>query len=267
MRLPDLSAPAGALVDIIVRAKNGHEITGTCLESLFSNTPRDLFRLILVDDGSEPPIAEPRADWLIRSRQASGAVTATNLGLAVSLSRQDGAYVLVLDNDTRIPEGDSGWLGRMVAELEQGGSQTACVGATTGFGNPPQHILTAPETYTSDWQDDQRKGYKENPQVPWFISFAVMFRKSVLRQLGPWDERYNPGNFEDTDYAVLCRTSGYEIRVARSVYIHHDGHQTFREDLERLLDENSRKFHEKWGVGRLYDLGFGRRYQDDPRPI
>ena len=261
MKIPDLSAPDGTLVDIIVRARNGHELTRACLDSIFANTPRERFHLILVDDGSEPPLEEPRVDWIVRSRVPSGAVTATNLGLSVALSRQDAAYVLVLDNDTRIPQGDTGWLGRMVAELEQGGPKTACVGATTGFANPPQHILTAPQTYATDWQDGQRRGLKANPPVVWFVSFAALFRKSVLREIGPWDEQYNPGNWEDTDYAVQLRTSGYEIRVARSVYIHHEGHQTFREDLRRLLQENRSKFHQKWGIGRLFDLGIVNREQ------
>lgn len=257
MKFPDLAAPSGAKVDVIVRAKNGHEMTAACLRSIVDHTPPDLFRLILVDDGSDPPLDVDMADLHVRSSESRGAVTATNLGLSVSLAQPDGDYVLILDNDTEIPRGDTGWLGRMIAELEQGGPQTACVGATTNFANPPQHILAAPQTYTADWSDEtgERKGQRLNPAVPWFVSFAVLFRKRVIAQLGLWDERYNPGNWEDTDYAIQCRLAGYEIRVARSVYIHHHGHQTFRDDLKRLLDENGRKFHAKWGIGRLFDLG------------
>jgi GT2 family glycosyltransferase len=263
VKLPDLSAPPGALVDIIVRAKNGHELTRACLDSIAANTPRDLYRLVLVDDGSEPAQDGQGADFVIRSAQSRGAVTATNLGLSLALTRTDAEYVLILDNDTQIPAGDTGWLGRMLAELEQGGPKTACVGATTGMANPPQHILRSPQTYAADWKDDRtgREGIKHNPPVPLFVSFAVLFHKRVLRQVGFWDERYNPGNWEDTDYAVACRLAGYEIRVARSVYIHHMGHQTFREELRTLLQVNGRKFHEKWGIGQLFDLGLVDRKQ------
>lgn len=256
MKFPILTAPEGTVVDIIIRAKNGHAMTEACIGSILENTPEDLYRIILADDGSDPPQDAAFADFVVRSAETRGAVTATNLGLAVALTT-DSQYVLVLDNDTRIPDGDTGWLDRFVAELELGGPKTACVGATTNFANPPQHALSAPPTYTADWSDDQgRSGIKANPAVPWFVSFAVLFRKDVLARVGAWDERYNPGNWEDTDYAVALRTAGYEIRVARSVYIHHDGHQTFREDLQRLLQENGRKFYAKWGVGRLFDLGF-----------
>ncbi len=109
-----------------------------------------------------------------------------------------------------------------------------------------------PQTYTGDWEN----GKKENPSVIWFISFAVLFHKRVLRELGFWDERYNPGNWEDTDYSVLLRQNGYDIRVARSVYIHHVGSQTFSNDLQDLLIANQAKFVEKWGQGKLWDLGY-----------
>jgi GT2 family glycosyltransferase len=165
---------------------------------------------------------------------------------------------MVLDNDTEIPEGDFGWLERFVGELEEGGPSTGCVGATTNFANPPQHILTSPTTYTAAWSDEKsgRVGLHENPAAPWFISFAVLFKKDVMKALGPWDDRYNPGNWEDTDYSMSMRCAGYEIRVARSVYIHHKGHTTFGTGLKRLLEDNAVRFQQKWGVGRLWDMGF-----------
>ena len=247
------------MVDIVIRAKNGHELTGRCVESIRRNTPKDSYRIILVDDGSEPRYS--KSDWdvdvIVGCTKSSGAVTATNLGLAVALQNDAFPYVAVFDNDTRVPEGDTTWLARFVAELEQH-PNTACVGATTNFANPPQHILVTPQTHTADWADEKagKWGIKENPPVVWFVSFAVLFHKATILHLGYWDERYNPGNYEDTDYAVRVRDAGMHIRVARSVYIHHEGHKTFSDDLQRLLQVNGEKFKEKWGLGKLYDMGF-----------
>jgi len=266
MKIPDLTAPKNAKVDILIRAKNGPQLTLDCILSIRKWTPSTLYRLILVDDGSDPPLSSAivaNVDLLIRHAQCKGSVSATNAGLAVSLLDSSAQYVLVLDNDTQIPENDTTWLARMIAELEQGGPLCAAVGATTSFANPPQHILAAPVTYTHDWKDEeaQRGGWKENPPSPWFVSFAVLLRKDVIRHVGFWDEQFNPGNYEDTDYALQLRTLGYEIRVARSVYIHHVGHQTYREEMQTLMDTNGRKFRLKWGVGRLFDLGLVTRDQ------
>jgi GT2 family glycosyltransferase len=234
------------VVDIIVRAKNGHAMTANCLASIRRNTPPGVYRIILSDDGSDPALGDSHTDVYIRSRDSHGAVTATNLGLGVSLNMFDSEFALILDNDVVIPEGDRGWLARMLAELEEGGPETACVGATSGYSNVPQHILSVPQTYTAEWHDEKsnRGGMKGNPPVRWFVSYCVMFRKSVLAQVGPWDERFNPGNWEDTDYAVRVRLAGYQLRVARSVYVHHLGSKTFSDQLKRLLVENGVKFRE-----------------------
>lgn len=246
-----------SVVDIVIRAKNGHEATIGCLWSLRGTEYPH--RLTLVDDGSRP-FHNPDVDFLVRCRDSRGAVSATNLGLAVAL-QQDGDYVLVLDNDARVPVHDPGWLGRFVAELEDGGPKVAAIGATSSKVNPPQHILTVPQTYTGDWQSEHGKGVKANPPVIWFVSFCVLLRKSVVRELGFWDERFNPGNWEDTDYSFRIREAGYLIHVARSVYLHHDCHATFGSEVGKLLRVNQGKFLHKWGAGRCWDRGYLNRVE------
>jgi O-antigen biosynthesis protein len=248
--------PAGAvMVSIIIRGKNGHDLTTRCIASIMENTPNDAYRLIVVDDGSDPAYDFP-AHYAIRSAICNGAVTATNLGLGIALQQKDAPYILILDNDTEIPRGDTTWLSRFVAELEENPA-TGAIGATTNFSKGHQHALAAPATYTADWSDDKAKtgGTKANPEVAEFVSFAVLLRRDAVARVGFWDEQYNPGNFEDTDYAVQLRLSGWEVRVARSVYIHHHGHRTFGDDIQQLMRTNGLKFMQKWGPGHLWDLG------------
>ncbi len=76
-----------------------------------------------------------------------------------------------------------------------------------------------------------------------------------MRHIGLWDERYNPGQFEDTDYAMQLRVADYRVRVARSVYIHHKGSQTFGSRMRELWQANRSKFLKKWGAGRAWDMG------------
>lgn len=240
-------------IDIIVRGKDNHELTRICLDSIFENTSR-ANRIILVDDGSQPAY-EFDSDIYIRSAVSRGAVTATNLGLCASLNL-DGEYVVVMDNDAEIPRGDKDWLDRFVSEIEKY-PNTGVVGATSGYVSGDQHVLACPQTYTADWknEDGTRWGYKDNHPVRAFVSFCCLLKKDIVRQVGLWDERYNPGNYEDTDYAVQVRNAGYDIRVARSVYVHHRGHSTFGERMSELLEDNHLKFAKKWGVGRLWDMG------------
>lgn len=235
-------------VSIIVRCKGHPELTTACLESIRANTEHP-YEIILCDDGSqwgEQPAH--LADYYVYSKESHGAVTATNNGLVIAADLP-GDYVMVMDNDTEVPKGDSGWLGRMIAEMSEE-PDTAAIGATSGSVSGAQHVLLCPQTYTGDFDS----GQKANPPVPAFVSFCVLLAKAAVRQVGPWDEQYNPGNFEDTDYALQLRARGYSIRVARSVYIHHRCHSTFGEKMGELMATNQQKFADKWGVGRLFDM-------------
>jgi GT2 family glycosyltransferase len=242
-------------VDLIVRARDNHALTDQCLGSIARWTPREQYRLILVDDGSVDPQRHDLVDFYVRSEQGRGAVTATNLGLQIAVALP-GDLVVVMDNDTEIPEGDTLWLERMVQEF-QWEPRTAALGAVSSRVAGRQQALSVPQTYTADWADEKRKtgGTKQNPEVATFVSFCVMLKKSIVRELGLWDERFNPGNWEDTDYALRIRAAGYEVRVARSVWVHHRAHATFGDELPRLLKLNQEKFAEKWGMGRLWDMG------------
>ena len=169
MKITDFSIPDGSKVDIVVRARNGHEMTAQCLESIVRNTPRELYRLILVDDGSDPALDET-PDVLVRVEESQGDGSASNLGIALAQTRKGSPYILLLDAGTKIPLGDSTWLQRMIAELEEGGEDCAAVGALTHLGIPPQHILSALVTYEEEWEG----GSSENLEVPWLRLSPVL---------------------------------------------------------------------------------------------
>jgi GT2 family glycosyltransferase len=243
------------LVQIVVRCKDNPRLTRECVVSL--EKTQHPYELILVDDGSEErQPAEDFADIVVRSTESSGAVTATNYGLMISLQRP-GDYVMVMDNDTLVPQGDPHWLRRMVDVMEKH-PDVGAVPATSSNCYGQQQVLRVPDTYTADWEDGERSGVADPPAVPMMVSFCVLLRKSAVLECGSWDTRYNPGNFEDTDYAIRLRESGWTVRVAESVYIHHRCHQTFGDKMDELMQKNQQKLIEKWGFGRLVDLGIYR---------
>ena len=61
---------------VVIRAKNGHEMVAELVESIRANTPRADYRIVVVDDGSEPPIECP-VDVVVRHATPRGAVSAT----------------------------------------------------------------------------------------------------------------------------------------------------------------------------------------------
>jgi tetratricopeptide (TPR) repeat protein len=81
----------------------------------------------------------------------------------------------------------------------------------------------------------------------------------VVQEVGLLDTRFGLGLFEDDDYCLRIRMAGFRLLWARDVYIHHEGHQTFRsfteEAYQRRMRENERLFREKWDLGRYFGTG------------
>jgi hypothetical protein len=83
--------------------------------------------------------------------------------------------------------------------------------------------------------------------------FCVALRRDTYERVGPIDERFGLGLFEDDDYALRVRRAGYRIAYAEDVLIHHFGEASFGKlvptgEHATLFKENQRRFEEKWGV-------------------
>ncbi len=76
-------------------------------------------------------------------------------------------------------------------------------------------------------------------------------RKAVVDQIGPLDERFGAGMFEDDDYARRVRQAGYRVICAEDVFVHHRGSASFSKlsetEYRNLFELNKRLYEEKWG--------------------
>ena len=254
-------------VDIIVRCYNNWKLTKRCLDSIFRNIPQVQFNLIVVDNGSTDQTPRELLNYectVIRNPVNYGAVRATNQGLALSLLNPN-PFLLILDNDTEIPDGDRTWLERFVAWFED--PEVGAVGATSNYTIGLQHITSSPCRFF-DRKGTREVDYQGSSKitVPFLISFAMMLRKEAVKRCGFWDERYKIGNSEDIDYSINLRRNGYKLAIASDVYIHHGeevadglriGSRTFTQitDFKRLVDRNHRILVAKWGVETLKEMG------------
>ena len=76
---------------------------------------------------------------------------------------------------------------------------------------------------------------------------------AVYEAVGGLDERFGLGFFDDDDLAERARRTGFELAVAHDLFVHHFGSRTFAGngiDAGKLLDENARRFADKWGLER-----------------
>jgi Glycosyl transferase family 2 len=165
-------------------------------------------RVLLVDDrpGGGPPLAvsvpQPLAGRtrVVRGRGA-GPAAARNLG-----GRLAGApWVVFLDDDV-VP--DPGWLEALEADLA--GLDPAVAGSQGRLRVP----LPAGRRPT-DWQ----RNVAALARAPW-ITADMAYRRTVLGEVGGFDERFPRAYREDSDLALRVLGAGYRIERGRRTATH-----------------------------------------------
>ena len=174
-------------------------------------------------------------------------------GVNLGLARAEG-HVLLLNSDTLVPDG---WLERLEHALVEA-DDIGMVGPMSNCVSGGQHI----EGLSFDSMDEinafalelAQRNQGELREVARLVGFCLLIRDSVVQELGAFDESYGIGNFEDDDYCLRAVRAGYRLCVAEDAFVFHYGHRTFfgmgvtHERWKGLIEENERRFFEKWDV-------------------
>ncbi|WP_410769284.1 glycosyltransferase family 2 protein [Fontibacillus sp. BL9] len=241
-----------AFVSIIILTKNRLELTKRCVESVLRHTP-ERYEFVFVDNGSDDGTPEYLKSLgnsnVICNERNLGFAGGVNQGLGVA----KGNFILLLNNDTVVTPN---WLGGLMACFERDGS--------IGIAGP-QSYHVAPIQRVNDGGPgslDELDEYAEHRKCLYaekgfyahkLTGFCMLMTTRVLERIGGFDERFYPGNYKDDDFSIRARVGGYRLWVAEDVYVHHEGHGTFRDlgfNYRASSLENAERFRKKWNVGR-----------------
>jgi len=161
-----------------------------------------------------------------------------------------GEIFVFLNNDTVVTKG---WLNGLVTYL--GDQSIGMVGPVTNFSGNESMI---PVQYnTLDDMDLFAKSYVSKHfgrffEIKMLPFHCVALRKSVWEEIGPLDESFKIGMFEDDDYAMRVKINEYKLICAEDIFIHHWGKKSFEklssEKYQEIFEKNRRIFEEKWGT-------------------
>jgi len=240
---------------IVVVAVDGLPFTRLCLESVLEHTKAPPFELIVVDNGSIDGTSaylerlvehDPRVR-LLRNEENRGFAAGANQGLAAAR----GTVLVLLNNDVVVPPG---WLERLAAHLEDEG--LGAVGPVTNRIGTDAEVDADYETYGQYLDAARDRAERRSGEVAesrMLAMFCLALRRDVFERIGPLDEGFGLGLFEDDDYAERLRRAGYRLGCAQDALVHHFGEASFGRlfaagERDVLLRSNRSRFEQKWGA-------------------
>lgn len=217
-------------LSIIIVNTNNRTILKQCLESLYKNTHKISFEIIVSDnastDGSQAMVKKefPKVR-LIENKTNLGFIKASNQGLGLYNAR----YAILLNDDTLIKESA---LDNMLAFMDQNPSAGAC-GAK---------LLNVDGTVQRQGGIFGKKFWLSPKPIPvdFVIGAALMVRKEVIDKIGIMDENlffYN----DDLDWCLRIRKAGWKVYfLPQAEIVHYGGYSSRRTFNPRLFIEGFR---------------------------
>jgi len=242
------------MISIIVITYNNLALTQDCLQSLNNETRYSNFEVIVVDNASTDGTPEYLQAWAHGGDRRFVVLNAENRGFAAAnnqgLQMARGEYIVLLNNDTEVT---AGWLRTLMSHLRTDSALGLVGPVTNNIGNEARIRIN----YANNEEMRRKaKAYTlqhlgETFSIRTLAFFCVMMPRKVYEQVGPLDEAYGLGFYEDDDYCRRVEQAGWRLECAEDVFIHHHLSASFNKlgkGRKELLERNRKIYEAKWGA-------------------
>ncbi|HAJ62036.1 MAG TPA: glycosyl transferase [Cyanobacteria bacterium UBA8543] len=223
---------------IVIPTYNRPERLTTCLESLTRlDYPRDRFEVIVVDDGSQPPLESVVAPFqdsinltLLRQPNA-GPATARNTGAAQAI----GKYLVFTDDDcTPLPE----WLQALEAHFTT--TPDCMIGGRT-FNALPDNLYSTASQLLIDYLYEY---YNCDPnQAYFFASNNFALPADYFREIGSFDTTFPLAAGEDRELCDRLLQNNYRLLYVAEAQIYHAHNLTLHSFWRQHFNYGRGAFH------------------------
>lgn len=253
--LPAFPETASVFTSILVKNWNGKPLLERCLDSLLPGLDGLDAEVLVVDnrssDGSAEMLAErfPQVRLIVPSEQVSAA-RATNIGIRASA----GDMIIHVDNDAELITRD--WVRRLARPLDSS-PQIGIVGCKiVDAGGSINHVggVISPWRLHGVAHLHRTSAPGSLVDVDYVAGAVLLMTRRLIETIGPWDERYAPVYFDDTEYSARARRHGFRVVCNLDVVARHGVSRTVV--ATRTPTEQMRIYHRN-------RLRFLRAYSSD----
>jgi GT2 family glycosyltransferase len=224
--------------------------TRLCLETLLRSSGLPQLEVIVVDNASTDGTPAYLTELAERDRRVQVILNDRNEGFPAAVNRglllTTGEALVLLNNDVVVPAGS---LPHLLRHLDAG----LVVAATNASANESR-VEASYSTLAAMQQfaDARARDFAgQRFDLPTAAMYCVALRRELWERVGPLDERFTVGTFEDDDYSERVRRTGSRVVCAADAFVHHFGSATFRHlpgsEYFALMERNRRLYAEKWG--------------------
>lgn len=251
-------------VGIIVISFNHYLFTKFCIDSIERNTPRELYKICLVDNGSIDytktwagvSVNNGNLDHFINNDKNFGACKASNQGVKWCLEQDDLTHILVMANDHVVTPG---WLESMltapydcinpfvfhsvshiralyptIGKLIDGYKKLRLKYLQEDNEEHMNYVLNTTYGNLDEFSKIFTDKFSENPFrtfhfIPW--PGLILYKKEVINEVGLKDEeflKFDLASYADIDYYVRVYRAGFSSGLVMTSYVHHWGSITTR---------------------------------------
>ncbi|RJR18098.1 MAG: glycosyltransferase family 2 protein [Desulfobacteraceae bacterium] len=245
-------------ISIVIVNWNTRELLLRCLSSVFSTIQKLRFEVFVVDnassDGSVSAVREkfPLVK-VIENRRNLGFAAANN----IALKTMKGRYAMLLNSDALLTPGAADELYCFMERTPK--AAFACGQLLNDDGSLQNSVASFPSLLTLLVNETvlglffpkkfhrKRGTYKEPSRVDSCIGACMMVRKTAMDEVGLFDEGYF-FFFEETDWALRMKKTGWEIYFVPSARIFHSQGKSAGHGLSsRIMFYTSRyRYFKKW---------------------
>jgi GT2 family glycosyltransferase len=224
------------MVSVVVANWNRKELLRACLASLARQTGVES-ETIVVDNGStdgSAAMADEFGARVIRNAENRGFCAANNQGIAAAR----GEFIALLNNDA---EAEPGWLAALLRVCASR-SEVGMAASKILVWEDPSRIDKAGHLIFPDGQNRGRGSgaldqgqYDREEEVLWPDGCAAMYRKSMLDQIGGFDEDFFAYG-DDAELGLRARIAGWRCVYAPDAVVRHHRGSTMGKGSRRRLE-------------------------------